>query len=566
MFGENGLKWNPFERLSLAILIATAGGTAARADDGGTGPAVGGSFVAAAFEVQGAPESIFVAWRDAQARIQSGILRIDDASFAAFLVQATPENYVTNLAVGAGGPGNARRAYVAWVGNQLDLWLLVFDENGTVVAPPTIVASSVQVVPMRIEGTDAGALISYSFGAHPAWDPRTLRVDTQGNPLVEEIAQDVAGGQTLGVGVGALPNGPFGVVYTVSGTTTATASLRRYDANGPIEAPVAFASYSPAGYLPFVSVVQPIGLLPYLFIALPESSPAGEDLRFASAGFAPTAVTVGPLLSELSPNFGGSMTDVVGLSGLPNLVACVRQDVEYLDPCACSVPPPVRVEVLVQVLRATMPPQAFGPPIRAHLWEVGDQFDAPLTPPVLVASERVPGDFTVLWTDGVLRYKRASALPLGSSFCLGTALACPCGNAGALGHGCAHSFGSGGLLDGSGLASVSDDSLVLTAADLPASTTALYFQGTEAANTGHGFVLGDGLICAGGAAVRLGTKASVGGASQYPEAGNLPVSLRGMIPAIGGTRYYQTWYRNSALFCTSATFNLTNGLAITWVP
>lgn len=31
-----------------------------------------------------------------------------------------------------------------------------------------------------------------------------------------------------------------------------------------------------------------------------------------------------------------------------------------------------------------------------------------------------------------------------------------------------------------------------------------------------------------------------------------------------GWRYYQLWYRNSAAFCTSATFNLSNGFALEW--
>jgi hypothetical protein len=31
-----------------------------------------------------------------------------------------------------------------------------------------------------------------------------------------------------------------------------------------------------------------------------------------------------------------------------------------------------------------------------------------------------------------------------------------------------------------------------------------------------------------------------------------------------GTRTYQCWYRNAAAFCTPSTFNLTNGVLITW--
>ena len=37
------------------------------------------------------------------------------------------------------------------------------------------------------------------------------------------------------------------------------------------------------------------------------------------------------------------------------------------------------------------------------------------------------------------------------------------------------------------------------------------------------------------------------------------------VPAVGATRYYQVVYRNSAAFCTSATFNTTNGMQISWI-
>jgi hypothetical protein len=45
------------------------------------------------------------------------------------------------------------------------------------------------------------------------------------------------------------------------------------------------------------------------------------------------------------------------------------------------------------------------------------------------------------------------------------------------------------------------------------------------------------------------------------------VSVLGQIPAAGGTRYYQAWYRNAiAAWCTPERFNLTSGLQIDWVP
>ena len=91
-------------------------------------------------------------------------------------------------------------------------------------------------------------------------------------------------------------------------------------------------------------------------------------------------------------------------------------------------------------------------------------------------------------------------------------------------------------------------------------SSALYFQGTAQLNV----MFGDGLRCAGGSILRLGTKQNASGTSQYPAAGDPPISVRGAIPANGGLRTYQCWYRNAANFCTAATFNLTNGVEIVW--
>jgi hypothetical protein len=68
--------------------------------------------------------------------------------------------------------------------------------------------------------------------------------------------------------------------------------------------------------------------------------------------------------------------------------------------------------------------------------------------------------------------------------------------------------------------------------------------------------------------VRLGTRTNDGtGASGYGgPLGDTPISVRGQIPAGGGVRDYQGWYRNAAAFCTSSTFNLSNGIEVTWGP
>ncbi len=153
----------------------------------------------------------------------------------------------------------------------------------------------------------------------------------------------------------------------------------------------------------------------------------------------------------------------------------------------------------------------------------------------------------------------------GTPFCFGdgSGTACPCGNAGAAGNGCASSVNAnGGNLAATGIASLSSDSFVLHGTGL-VNTSGLYFQGTTQVGAGAGSLFGDGLRCAGGTVVRLGTKVASGGASQYPAAGDPSVSVKGAVAATG-TRTYQLWYRNAGLFCTPSTFNLTNGLSVSW--
>jgi len=96
-------------------------------------------------------------------------------------------------------------------------------------------------------------------------------------------------------------------------------------------------------------------------------------------------------------------------------------------------------------------------------------------------------------------------------------------------------------------------------------SSALYFQGTLQQSGGAGAAFGDGKRCAGGSVVRLGTKTNAAGGSTYPGSGQPTVSVKGLVTT-PGTRTYQVWYRNAAVFCTSATFNLSNGFQITWAP
>jgi plastocyanin len=154
----------------------------------------------------------------------------------------------------------------------------------------------------------------------------------------------------------------------------------------------------------------------------------------------------------------------------------------------------------------------------------------------------------------------------GTGYCFGdgSATACPCGNTAVsgAGTGCLNSLGTGARLFGSGVASISADTLVLQGTGMP-NSSALYFQGTAQQNGGLGSVFGDGLRCAAGSVLRLGTKVNTAGASNYPVGVDLIVSIKGAVSA-PGTRNYQVWYRNAAAFCQPETFNLSNGLSVVW--
>jgi len=155
----------------------------------------------------------------------------------------------------------------------------------------------------------------------------------------------------------------------------------------------------------------------------------------------------------------------------------------------------------------------------------------------------------------------------GVPFCFGdmTGTPCPCGNNGLSGNGCASSLNPAGAhLQGSGMSSITSDSLVLNGSGMP-NAPALYFQGTARQTGGAGQVFGDGLRCASGTIVRLKTLFNLGGASQFPVMGDPSVSVRGLV-TVPGARTYQIWYRNAAVFCTTSTFNLSNGLDVIWAP
>jgi hypothetical protein len=153
-------------------------------------------------------------------------------------------------------------------------------------------------------------------------------------------------------------------------------------------------------------------------------------------------------------------------------------------------------------------------------------------------------------------------------YCFGSGqgMPCPCGNHSPVGHGegCTNSLGTGGHVRADGWSTLAHETLTLRGTQMP-SSTALYLQGTHPVFNELGTQLGDGLLCIDGTLIRLGVKVNVAGASQFPDVGDPPLSVRGMVVPTTSHRY-QVWYRNAAAFCTPATYNLTNGVEVIWVP
>lgn len=175
----------------------------------------------------------------------------------------------------------------------------------------------------------------------------------------------------------------------------------------------------------------------------------------------------------------------------------------------------------------------------------------------------VPGDTN--GTVDVFVHETSSAF---IAFCPGdgSGPACPCANNGNAGHGCENSATTGGaLLAGSGDASLSADTVVLTSSSELATALSIVLQG---GNFIASVAFGDGLRCAGGALKRLYSKHAAGGVVSAPELGDLSISARsaalGDAIPFGASRYYQVYYRDPNLVFCPGGFNVSNAVAVAW--
>ena len=185
------------------------------------------------------------------------------------------------------------------------------------------------------------------------------------------------------------------------------------------------------------------------------------------------------------------------------------------------------------------------------------------------ASNLVPNDDNT-YDDVFIRDRGAASSFAPFCFGDGTGAACPCANNGAPGHGCENSSTTGGaVLSGTGVASLSADTVHLTASGEKPTATSVLLSGGATVNSLH---YGDGLRCVGGTLKRLYTHNAVGGVVTMPQGADGAISARsaasGDVIQAGSTRIYQIYYRDPiATFCPTpngSTFNISNAIAIAW--
>ncbi|MFN0241926.1 MAG: hypothetical protein ACKVWV_03465 [Planctomycetota bacterium] len=178
-----------------------------------------------------------------------------------------------------------------------------------------------------------------------------------------------------------------------------------------------------------------------------------------------------------------------------------------------------------------------------------------------------PGSDVNQGLSGIQLVRIGDASRSSAPFCFGdgTGAICPCNNTGTVGRGCGNAaYANGALLGATGIASVSADSLTLTATSM-SGFQSWYFQSTDPT----ALPFGRGIQCLAGTLIRVGQKNVIGGSSANPSGVDLPLSIKGGIPPAGATRYYQVAYRQVAPACVPAPIsntNRTNGVTVIWSP
>ena len=140
---------------------------------------------------------------------------------------------------------------------------------------------------------------------------------------------------------------------------------------------------------------------------------------------------------------------------------------------------------------------------------------------------------------------------------------CPCGNTIPVGEvaGCANGTGSGASLTATGSPLVSNDTLVLTATNVPVGKVLFFLYGPV--NISAGVPFGDGTRCVGSFS-RVRKIPSSTGSDTFPLPNTLPISQQLGITA-GQLTIWQVVYRDGSGPCQNGA-NATNSLVILWGP
>ncbi len=159
----------------------------------------------------------------------------------------------------------------------------------------------------------------------------------------------------------------------------------------------------------------------------------------------------------------------------------------------------------------------------------------------------------------------ASGVQTMTAFCFGdgTGTACPCGNAGAAGSGCGNAtYATGARLMATGTPSISNDTLSLIVAASTPGQPGLFFVADNAINGGAGVAFGDGLRCAGGQVCR----AEVVTGDFFGDLSSSVSFASTCGASAGDIKRIQWWYRDPGASPCGSSFNLSNGLEVTWLP
>ena len=158
-----------------------------------------------------------------------------------------------------------------------------------------------------------------------------------------------------------------------------------------------------------------------------------------------------------------------------------------------------------------------------------------------------------------------------TAVCLGdgTGNACPCGNVGAGGAGCANSSGQGATLTCTGEAMMSLDTLSMHISGVPGAKPGLLFKGSALHGGGGGLntVTGSaGLLCSAGATARSAVQVTdASGATTFTTWDG--VNGLGVVATVGVPAYFQFWYRDPmGSPCTGTSFNFSGAVRTTYLP